>query len=145
MHLLNSLLTVGMFLSTVVNCIHFASIGYAFHPHFLLDYVAHFSLSLFGIYLVRSEQIDLNWKHNAISSAIIFGVAAVMLILNVIFDTAFFGLSLNGKHNIYNNVLVDSSYLSALIYFMGLLLVLFLGFLVSSFFKRKHLKTEDHS
>jgi hypothetical protein len=28
---------------------------------------------------------------------------------------------------------------------MGLLLVLFLGFLVSSFFKRKHLKTEDHS
>ena len=136
LQLLVSLLTVGMFMSTVVNCFYFASIGYAFHPHFLLDYVAHFSLSLFGIYLIRSEQAEVKWQNGAISAAIISGVAVAMLILNVIFDTAFFGLSLNGKHNIYNNVLVDNSYLSAFLYFIGLFFVLFLGFLVSKFFKK---------
>ena len=144
LHLLVSLLTVGMFFATVVGCIHFASIGYAFHPHFLLDYVAHFSLSLFGIYLVRSGQVDLKWRNGAISSAIIAGVAAVMLVLNVIFDTAFFGLSLNGKHNIYNNVLVDNSYLSAFLYFAGLLFVLFLGFLVDLLYKKERFRIREH-
>ena len=50
-----------------------------------------------------------------------------MLLLNVAFDTAFFGLSLNGKHNIYNMVLVSNSYLSACIYFLGVGVVLLLG------------------
>ena len=59
-----------------------------------------------------------------------------MLILNTVFDKAFFGLSLNGKHNIYNMVLTDSSLLSAVIYFLGLLLVLFLGFFYSKLMKK---------
>ena len=68
---------------------------------------------------------------------LIYGVAVVMLILNVIFDKAFFGLSLNGRHNIYNMVLVDNSYLSALIYFVGLGAVLALGALLCSFLSRE--------
>ena len=55
-------------------------------------------------------------------------VAIVMMVLNVIFDKSFFGLSLNGKHNIYNCVLVQNSYLSAAIYFTGLVGVLMLGY-----------------
>ena len=51
-----------------------------------------------------------------------------MLVLNVAFDKAFFGLSLNGKHNIYNVVLTDSSYLSAALYFIGLCGVLLMGY-----------------
>ena len=62
------------------------------------------------------------------SGLIIVFVATVMLILNLILDTAFFGLSLRGKHNIYNNVLVDDSYLSALLYYIGLCGVLTLGY-----------------
>ena len=57
-----------------------------------------------------------------------------MMILNVVFDTAFFGLSLNGKHNIYNNVLVLNSYLSAFLYFFGLCGVLLMGFGFSKIF-----------
>jgi hypothetical protein len=62
-----------------------------------------------------------------------------MMILNVIFDTAFFGLSLNGKHNIYNKVLVDNSYLSALLYYIGLLAVLVMGYFVCKAFAKKNL------
>ncbi len=124
-----SLLSVGMLISVIFSCFYNFSIGYKFHPHFLLDYVAHMSLSLWGIYLVKSKQIALTKKECFIGGLIIVAVAFVMMILNVIFDTSFFGLSLNGKHNIYNKVLVENSYLSALIYFCGLTIVLVLGFL----------------
>lgn len=126
-----SLLCVGMFLSTCLNCVRLYAINYMFHPHFLLDYIPHFALSLWGIYLVRSEQVSLNKKECIFGGLIIVSVATIMLVLNIIFDTSFFGLSLNGKHNIYNNVLVSNSYLSAFIYFSGLIVVLTLGFGVS--------------
>ena len=131
-----SLLSVGMFLSPTLGCVHNAVIHYAFHPHFLLDYVAHFSLFLWGVYAVRSGQVTLGKKESLISGSFIVGVAVMMMILNVIFDAAFFGLSLNGKHNIYNQVLVANSYLSALIYFAGLVAVLFAGYFFSKLILR---------
>lgn len=129
-YLLISMMAVGMFFATVFGCIGNAARCYKFHFHFMLDYLSHFALSAFGIYLVRTKQVKLNVKNSIISGSIIFSVATIMLILNIIFDTAFFGLSLNGKHNIYNMVLVNNSYLSALIYYSGLALVLSLGFVL---------------
>ena len=124
-----SLLSLGMLVSPILSCIYNASIAYKFHPHFLLDYFAHLSIALWGVYLFVSQQTVVKKCDFVKSGLIIIGVSLVMLILNIIFDQAFFGLSLNGKHNIYNMALVDSSYLSALIYFAGLCLVLFLGYL----------------
>ena len=130
LYLLVSMLAVGMFLSTVFGCVGNALRNYKFHFHFVLDYFSHFALSAFGIYLVRTKQVNLTAKNGIISGSIIFSVATVMLVLNAFLDTAFFGLSLNGKHNIYNMVLVNNSYLSALIYFSGLAFVLYLGFVL---------------
>ena len=132
-----SLLSVGMLFSSVLGCINLTIIHYAFHFHFLLDYIAHITLSLFGVYLVKSGQIDLDFKKCLKSGAIIVGVATCMVVLNLIFDTSFFGLSLRGKHNIYNNVLVDSSYLSALLYYVGLTAVLAFGYAFGKCFERK--------
>lgn len=131
-----SLLSIGMLLSPLIGCIRNQVINYAFHPHFLLDYFAHLSLSLWGIYLYLSNQTLLKVKDNILGGSIIVIVALIMLILNVIFDTAFFGLSLNGKHNIYNVVLVDSSYLSVLIYFICLIIVLIIGYFYLKLIKR---------
>lgn len=127
--LLISLLTVGMLVAPIVNMIHFGAIDYKYHGQFVLDYLSHFSLSLWGIYLIYSKQIELRIKKSLISGSIILGVAIIMLILNVIFDQSFFGLSLNGKHTIYNVKFVDNSYLSAVIYFAGLIVVLILGYI----------------
>ena len=62
--------------------------------------------------------------------------------LYVIFDNAFFGLSLFGKHNIYNMVIVDNSYLSALLYFIGLIGVTLLGYGFNMLLSRKALQSE---
>ena len=145
-YLLISLLPVGMFASSILGCLYNASINYKFHFHFMLDYIAHIFLSLFGIYLIRTKQEKLTVKNTLISSSIILGVATIMLILNLIFDTSFFGLSLRGKHNIYNNVLVDNSFVSALLYYLGAIVVLFLGFAVCKFFDKKkwHIEKADN-
>ncbi|MBO7527244.1 MAG: hypothetical protein J6T74_05015 [Clostridia bacterium] len=132
-----ALLSVGMILSPIISCIYFASISYRFIPHFLLDFFAHFLLSIWGVYIVRTNQIDLKRKQCLISAMVLVFVATTMLILNVIFDTAFFGLSLNGKHNIYNFVIVENSVLSALIYFLGLCLCLFFGYLLQTFINKR--------
>ena len=131
-----SLLSLGMLVAAMLGCIYNFSINYLFHPHFLLDYLAHISLSLWGIYIVKTKQIELKIKDSLISGSIIVVVAFIMMLTNLIFDTSFFGLSLTGKHNIYNNILVDNSYLSALIYFSGVAVVLFLGFVFQKFIIR---------
>ena len=129
--LLISLLCVGMFLSSTLACLgHFTNHS-KFHHHFLLDYISHFALSLWGIYLIKSKQVSVTTLNSLISSLIIIGIALFMLLHNLIFDTTFFGLSISGKHNIYNNVLVSNSYLSAIIYFLGLIFVLCLGYIVN--------------
>ena len=132
-----SLLSVGMLLSTSLNCINLAIIQYKFHIHFVLDYIAHIFLSLFGIYVVRSKQVSFTKKECLLSSLIIYFVVVIMIVLNVIYDKSFFGLSLNGKHNIYNNVIVDNSFVSMLIYVFGLTIVLLLGYIYNSFLNKK--------
>ena len=139
-YLLISLLSVGMILSSVFSCLYNGVINYKFHWHFLCDYLAHVLLSLYGVYLIKSGQVELNKKNALVSGAIIVAVAICMLVLNVIFDTAFFGLSLNGKHSIYNVVLVESSYLSALLYFLGLFGVLVMGYCYLSLILKKNKK-----
>ena len=138
-----SLLSVGMLFSVVLNCCFNIFRNYAFHPHFLLDYFAHISLSLWGIYFVKSKQIEFKKRDCLIASAIIISVAIIMMILNIIFDTAFFGLSLGEKYNIYNMVLVNSPYLSALIYFAGLIIVLFIGFVCNGLIKKIDKRREN--
>ncbi len=81
-----------------------------------------------GVYIIYSKQVELIVKDSLIAGPIIVVVALIMMIMNVLFDTSFFGLSLNGKHNIYPTVLTDNSLLSALMYFSGLVVVMILGF-----------------
>ena len=136
-----SLLTVGMILSPSIGCIYCFSISYKYHFFFSLDYITHFIFALFGIYLIQSKQVELNIKNSLIGGSLIIGVCLIMLIINLIADTSFFGLSLRGKHNIYNQVITDNSYLSALIYFSGLLIVLCAGFLFQKLLQ-KFIKTK---
>ena len=139
-----SLLVVGMIASPIFSGIRCFYIGYAFHISYLLDYIAHFSFALFGIYLVQSRQVELKMKNVLFGVGIIISVLLIIIVINLIFDTSFFGLSLRGKHNIYNIVIVDNSFLSAGIYFSGLIIILLLGlvlqkslFEITRFYKNK--------
>lgn len=127
--LLISLLSFAMFCAGILSCVSYIMRHYAFHFTIALDAFVHVLLSLYGVYLVKSGQVKLSkTKDVVVSGGIIVGVAIIMMVFNLIFDTSFFGLSLYGKHNIYNMVLVGNSIVSAFIYFGGLCLLLVGGY-----------------
>lgn len=124
-----SLLSIGMALSPIISCIYYIRVEYSFFPQFLLGYLAHLLLSLWGVYVVKTKQCHTDFSKTAKSASIVFWIVAIMMIINFIFDTSFFGLSLKGKHNIYGMVLVSSSYVSAIIYIAGLCAVMILSYI----------------
>ena len=132
-----SLLSLAMAAAGVIICLSYVFRDYSFHLTIAGDIIAHFSLSLFGIYLLRSGQIKTSVFDMIVSGGIIVFVALVMLILNLIFGTSFFGLSLYGDHNIYHFVVTKSGVLSALIYFSGLITLLFAGRFYLLLFEKK--------
>ena len=123
-----ALLSLAMAMAGLGGAIGYVMRDYAFHWHIALDCAAHVFISLWGVYLVKSSQVELTRKSAFRGGAIIVCVAGLMLVHNLIFDTAFFGLSLSGKHNIYNNVFFESGIVSALVYFLGLCGLLCLGY-----------------
>ena len=124
------LLSFPMVCAGLLSCIGYIMRDYAFHLTIFLDAFTHVLVSVFGVYLAKSGQIDFK-KHKEvlISGGVILVVAAIMLILNLIFKTAFFGLSIYGNHSIYNIVLVDNGIVNAIIYFVGAVIVLSIGFI----------------
>lgn len=131
-----SLLSVGMVVAGMITMIFNHLRSYTFYLHFALDSIAHLLLSLYGIYLFKTDQTFKNIKNNIFSGLVIVSVAVIMLIINLIFKTSFFGLSLYGNHNIYNIVVCNNGVLSAIIYFNGLMLVLLIGYLFRIFLSR---------
>lgn len=132
-----ALLSLGVFCAGMLTCVFNAMRDYAFHWTIALDSFAHVALSLFGIYLVKSGQASIEMKHSVFSGLIIVGVAVVMLVLNLIFHTSFFGLNLYGNHNIYNMVLFANGYVSAVMYFVGLGCILTAGYFYQKLLQRK--------
>ena len=132
------LLSLGMFIAGIGLLLntHFCKI----EPHwnFLLNAFNHILFSLFGIYLYKTNQVHQEKKKIVYSASIIVVVALFMLVLNAFFQTSYFGLSLYGNHNIYNLVLCQDSILSAIIYFIGLSLVLISGWKYSKIINKKN-------
>ena len=137
---LTAMLALGVLCAGLLTCIFNIVRHYAFHWQIALDSLAHIALSLYGVFLVKSKQVEFDVKTYFISGAIIIAVADVMLILNLILHTSFFGLSLYGNHSIYNVVLCKNGYLSAGLYFGGLCLVLFLGVVYQKLLNGSYLK-----
>ncbi len=123
-----ALLSLGMVVAGLVGALGFLARDYKFHWHITMDCFAHILISLWGVYLVKSGQVELTRKKALCGGSIIVCVAGIMLVLNLIFKTAFFGLSLYGEHNIYNNRIFESGIVSALAYFLGLSFVLLAGY-----------------
>lgn len=122
-----SLLSLAMFLACMVMMIFNGMRDYNYYFNFVLEAFNHILFSLYGFYLYKTQQTYHDKKRSRISGMLIIGVAFIMLILNLIFKTSFFGLSMYGNHNIYTIVICESSIISAIIYFEGLTILLGLG------------------
>ena len=122
------LLSLGMVVAGLGGALGFVARNYKFHWHITMDCLAHVLISLWGVYLLKSGQVELTPKKALRGGAIIVSVALIMLILNLIYHKAFFGLSPYGEHNIYNTRFFENGVISIIVYFLGLGFVLCAGY-----------------
>ena len=123
-----ALLSFGMAMAGLGGALGFMMRDYKFHWHITMDCLAHILISLWGVFIVKSGQVELTPKKAIPSGAIIVSVASIMLVLNSIYHTAFFGLSPYGEHNIYNTRFFENGVVSIIVYFLGLGFVLCAGY-----------------
>lgn len=107
----------------------------------IFDILAHLLFAVFGFYIYRNRIIEFNKKQIISAISVIAFFVVLVIVLNVIFDTDFYGLNFNGKHNIYNIVITSNSWLSNGIYLLGLSGLITLGVFTSkrlmNFIERK--------
>lgn len=127
-YLLTALLSFATILAGISGCFIYFKLIPTYEFQISIEWLSHLTMGLLGIYLILSKRVEFTVKNTLIASISIFGVALMMVVLNLIFDTSFFGLAFNGTHNIYNLIFIESPYLSALVYFVGLAGALFLGY-----------------
>ena len=94
----------------------------------IFDSVAHIVTAAFCYYLRKTKQVDVSFKEFGYISLITSSLVVVVIIINLICHTNFFGLNFYGNHNIYGSVIVEDGFLSAFIYLSGLALALWSGY-----------------
>ena len=83
------------------------------------DSFSHISIALLGLWLVISNQITYERKMLLKCLMTLYSFLMILVIINIIFRTNFFGLSVYGEHNIYG-IVIDPWILSFAVYFAGL-------------------------
>jgi len=123
-----ALLSPAMLLYGIMRGVTLVVAGTKAYASYVLDIICHVVFAVYGVYLVRSEQVDIDIKRSLIAGAILFGVSILMLILNAIFRTSFFGLSVYGEHNLYNIIYIKSAVLSIFVFFIAFAALLTIGY-----------------
>lgn len=95
---------------------------------YLLDAVCHMNCSLYGIYLVASGQVKLTFDNFRKSLVFMYTVITGVVIANALFHKNFFGMCPYGGYSIYMFNLFEEYWATLLAYYLGVLVVLYLGF-----------------
>ena len=93
------------------------------------DAVSHLTIALFGLWLAISGQLSFERKVLVRSLGILYAFLLLLIVLNLIFKTNFFGLTTYGGHNIYG-VVIDPWILSFVAYFAGITVISLAGWFV---------------
>lgn len=91
------------------------------------EMVCHMLCSLFGIYLVLTEQVKADFEHWIKSILFIFSIVTACVVLNYIFHKSFFGMDPYGHYSIYMIDIFGTFEATLLAYYLGIILVLTVG------------------
>lgn len=124
-----SCLWVGMFIAFIFSPSH--AYLFSFREEANLNYAAeaacHILCSLFGIYLVVTKQVKLSAKTLFKAMICLYSIISVAVVLNFVYHRSYFGMNPYGKYSIYMLDLFGSFWVTLLAYFLGIFVVLVLG------------------
>ncbi len=95
---------------------------------FTLDILQHLNFSLFGMFLVLSGRVRVNFKSLTSAMGFLFSIIGFVLLVNFVFRQNFFGMGYYGEYGIYRVKLFDSYWLTLATYLFGVFLVLIIGY-----------------
>lgn len=95
---------------------------------YVFDAFNHLVVSLFGVYLVVTKQVKPNMKQFIKGSIFIYSVITIIVIINLLFHTRYFGMAPYGNYSIYMLNIFGSFGATLLGYILGLALILFTGY-----------------
>ena len=136
---IGAMFVVGVFLYLVKDLI---TNSYSYDPWMYFDGISHLAVSLLGIWLILTNQINLNKFDFGISLISQYILLFIVIILNIVFKTNFFGLSITSNHNIYGFTF-NPWIFSFSIYFIGLALILIIGYFAAKHFQLKYRKRRE--
>ncbi len=96
----------------------------------------HMHASLFGLYLVVTRQIKVDFEHWIKSIVFMYSVITFGVILNYVFHRSFFGMNPYGSYGIYFLDIFGSFGATLIAYYLGVLAVLTIGWQIGRMFVR---------
>ena len=122
-------LSLGMFLAMLISPEH--AYLFSFLAEADLNYTAetacHMLCSLFGLYLIISGQVKVNYKTLLKAMAYLYSVISFAVVLNFVFHRSYFGMDPYGDYGIYMIDIFGSFPATLAAYYLGIFVVLGLG------------------
>lgn len=94
----------------------------------------HMHASLFGLYLVVTRQIKVDFEHLIKAVVFMYSVITFGVFLNYVFHRSFFGMDPYGSYGIYFIDIFGSFGATLAAYYVGVLLVLIIGWQIGRIF-----------
>ena len=128
-------LNVGMFVALFISPEH--SYIFSFNKEATLMYTAeaicHMLCSLYGIYLILSNQVKPDFGHWLKSAAFLYSVITFSVVLNFVYHRSHFGMDPYGGASIYMIDIFGSFWATIVAYYFGIAVVLTLGMQIAYF------------
>lgn len=130
-----ALLGFGMFLALYISpgASYFMSHNYTANFMHISEAVCHLAMSLYGFYLILSNQIKMTWENFGKASVFIYTAIGFGVFLNWCFHLENFGMNMYGDYSIYFLDIFGSFSATFIAYLLGVLATITMGFLVGIF------------
>lgn len=131
-------LSVGMFVAMIISPEHAYLFSYTRDASFMYttEALCHMLCSLFGVYLVLTDQVKANGKTLIKAVVFMYLVIGFGVFLNYVFHRDFFGMDPYGGYRIYMMQLFGSFSATLTAYLLGVLVILIVGMQASGSLRR---------
>lgn len=131
-------LWIGMFVALIISPQH----AYVSNNHieaslaYTTEAACHLLASLYGVYLILTEQVKCDFKHWKKAVVCLYSVIAFGVLMNYIFHRDYFGMNPYGDYSIYMIDIFGSFEATLLAYLLGVMMVLILGLQIGYLFNK---------
>jgi len=140
-------LNVGMFLAMLISPEHDYIFNFNTEATFVYtsEAVCHMVCSLYGIFLVLSQQVKADFKHWVKSIIFTLSIITFGVVLNFVYHKNHFGMDPYGSASIYMIDIFGSFWATLVAYYFGVVLVLTVGMQGVSLLDRFTARFFDHA